>query len=291
MLFRSTISERQEDIKIILIAGPTSSGKTTFSKRLAIQLLTHGISPFAIEMDNYFVERDDTPLDEDGKPNFEAFEALDSLYMEQDLKKLLAGNEVTLPRFNFRTGKREVGETVRIGKNQIIVIEGIHGLNPNLLSEIAHDKKFLIYASCLTQLNLDYYNRISTTDSRLIRRIVRDARSRGYPAMRTIQLWDSVRRGEREYIFPYQENADAIFNSALVYELAALKSSAEPLLRQIPHGSDEYLEAKRLLAFLEWLLPVDENLIPDNSIIREFIGGSILDEFRLWEHSPINPSE
>ena len=287
----TTISERQEDIKIILIAGPTSSGKTTFSKRLAIQLLTHGISPFAIEMDNYFVERDDTPLDEDGKPNFEAFEALDSLYMEQDLKKLLAGNEVTLPRFNFRTGKREVGETVRIGKNQIIVIEGIHGLNPNLLSEIAHDKKFLIYASCLTQLNLDYYNRISTTDSRLIRRIVRDARSRGYPAMRTIQLWDSVRRGEREYIFPYQENADAIFNSALVYELAALKSSAEPLLRQIPHGSDEYLEAKRLLAFLEWLLPVDENLIPDNSIIREFIGGSILDEFRLWEHSPINPSE
>jgi uridine kinase len=287
----TTISERQENIKIILIAGPTSSGKTTFSKRLAIQLLTHGISPFAVEMDNYFVERDDTPLDEDGNPNFEAFEALDSKFMEQDLKKLLAGEEVTLPRFNFRSGKREVGETVRIGKNQIMVIEGIHGLNPNLLSDIAHDKKFLIYASCLTQLNLDYYNRISTTDSRLIRRIVRDARARGYPAMRTIQLWESVRRGEREYIFPYQENADAIFNSALVYELAALKSAAEPLLRQIPHGAEEYLEAKRLLAFLEWLLPVDESLIPDNSIIREFIGGSILDEFRLWEHSPIDPSE
>ena len=287
----TTISERQENIKIILIAGPTSSGKTTFSKRLAIQLLTHGISPFAIEMDNYFVERDDTPLDEDGNPNFEAFEALDSKFMEQDLKKLLAGEEVTLPRFNFRSGKREVGETVRIGKNQIMVIEGIHGLNPNLLADIADDKKFLIYASCLTQLNLDYYNRISTTDSRLIRRIVRDARARGYPAMRTIQLWESVRRGEREYIFPYQENADAIFNSALVYELAALKSAAEPLLRQIPHGTEEYLEAKRLLAFLEWLLPVDENLIPDNSIIREFIGGSILDEFRLWEHSPIDPSE
>jgi len=287
----TTISERQENIKIVLIAGPTSSGKTTFSKRLAIQLLTHGISPFAIEMDNYFVERDDTPLDEDGNPNFEAFEALDSKFMEQDLKKLLAGEEVTLPRFNFRSGKREVGETVRIGKNQIMVIEGIHGLNPNLLADIADDKKFLIYASCLTQLNLDYYNRISTTDSRLIRRIVRDARARGYPAMRTIQLWESVRRGEREYIFPYQENADAIFNSALVYELAALKSAAEPLLRQIPHGTEEYLEAKRLLAFLEWLLPVDENLIPDNSIIREFIGGSILDEFRLWEHSPIDPSE
>jgi uridine kinase len=287
----TTISERQESIKIILIAGPTSSGKTTFSKRLAIQLLTHGISPFAVEMDNYFVERDDTPLDEDGNPNFEAFEALDSKFMEQDLKKLLAGEEVTLPRFNFRSGKREVGETVRIGKNQIMVIEGIHGLNPNLLADIADDKKFLIYASCLTQLNLDYYNRISTTDSRLIRRIVRDARARGYPAMRTIQLWESVRRGEREYIFPYQENADAIFNSALVYELAALKSAAEPLLRQIPHGTEEYLEAKRLLAFLEWLLPVDENLIPDNSIIREFIGGSILDEFRLWEHSPIDPSE
>jgi len=270
-----------------MIAGPTSSGKTTFSKRLAIQLLTHGISPFALEMDNYFVERDKTPLDAEGKPNFEAFEALDSELMEYDLKQLLIGKEVTLPRYNFRTGKREVGEPVRVSENQIILIEGIHGLNSALLSEISRSKKFLIYASCLTQLNLDHYNRISTTDSRLIRRIVRDARARGYSAKRTIQLWESVRRGEREFIFPYQENADAIFNSALVYELAALKESAEPLLRQIPHGTEEFLEAKRLLAFLEWFRPVNVELIPDNSIVREFIGGSILSDFHLWKNRPI----
>lgn len=284
----STISNRSEELKIISIAGPTSSGKTTFSKRLAIQLLTHGISPFALEMDDYFVERDETPLDEDGRPNFEAFEALDSQLMEHDLNLLMEGRQVTLPRYNFRTGKREAGDTVRINENQIIVIEGIHGLNPDLIEDIDRAKKFLIYASCLTQLNLDHYNRISTTDSRLIRRIVRDARTRGYPAIRTVQLWDSVRRGEREYIFPYQENADAIFNSALVYELAALKPSAEPLLRQIPHNTAEYLEAKRLLAFLEWFLPVNTKLIPDNSIVREFIGGSILSDFHLWRNSPIN---
>ena len=284
----SKINDHSRDLQIISIAGPTSSGKTTFSKRLAIQLLTHGIAPFALEMDNYFVERDKTPLDEDGKPNFESFDALDTQLMEHDLKRLLEGREVTLPRYNFRTGKREVGDTVRVFDNQIIVIEGIHGLNPDLIKDIDREKKFLIYASCLTQLNLDHYNRISTTDSRLIRRIVRDARTRGYSAMRTIQLWDSVRRGEREYIFPYQENADAIFNSALVYELAALKSSAEPLLRQIPHGTAEYLEAKRLLAFLEWFLPVNTDLIPDNSIIREFIGGSILSDFHLWKNSPID---
>jgi len=283
----AAIAEKQQDLRIISIAGPTSSGKTTFSKRLAVQLLTHGISPFAIEMDNYFVERDKTPLGTDGKPNFETFKALDSKLMEHDLKELLVGNEVVLPRYNFRTGKREIGDTVRIAKNQIMVIEGIHGLNPALLSKIPRSNKFLIYASCLTQLNLDHYNRISTTDTRLIRRIVRDARSRGYSAMRTIQLWESVRRGEREYIFPYQENADAIFNSALVYELAALKSSAEPLLRLIPHGTDEFLEAKRLLAFLEWFLPVDEDLIPDNSIVREFVGGSILRDFHLWKNSPV----
>ncbi len=287
----ASINKRQGELKIILIAGPTSSGKTTFSKRLAIQLLTHGLSPFAVEMDNYFVERDKTPLDEQGKPNFEAFEALDSKLMERDLKALLDGHEVTFPRYNFRTGKREIGDKVRINENQIMVIEGIHGLNPDLLSDIDRSKKFLIYASCLTQLNLDHYNRISTTDTRLIRRIVRDARTRGYSAKRTIELWESVRRGEREYIFPNQEYADAIFNSALVYELAALKSSAEPLLRQIPHGTEEYLEAKRLLAFLEWFLPVHEELIPDNSIIREFVGGSILRDFHLWKNSPVPPAE
>jgi len=283
----SLIHSRIDDLRIVLIAGPTSSGKTTFSKRLAIQLLTYGISPFALEMDNYFVDRDRTPLDENGNYNFESFEAIDASLMGDHLKRLLTGKEVTLPRYNFKIGKRETGDTIRIGKNQIILIEGIHGLNPRLLSDIDQSNKFRIYASCLTQLNLDHYNRISTTDTRLLRRIIRDARTRGYSAQRTIQMWESVRRGEREYIFPYQENADEIFNSALVYELAALKTYAEPLLRQIPHGTEEFLEAKRLLAFLEWFLPVNEELIPDNSILREFIGGSILTEFNLWKNSPI----
>jgi len=283
----SLIHSRIDDLRIILIAGPSSSGKTTFSKRLAIQLLTYGISPFALEMDNYFVDREKTPLDENGKYNFEAFEAIDTLLMEDHLKRLLTGKEVTIPRFNFKTGKREIGDTVRVGKNQIILIEGIHGLNPRLISDIDQLNKFRIYASCLTQLNLDHCNRISTTDTRLLRRIIRDARTRGYSGQKTIQMWESVRRGEREYIFPHQENADEIFNSALVYELAVLKTFAEPLLRQIPHGTAEFLEAKRLLAFLEWLLPVDEDLIPDNSILREFIGGSILTDFNLWRNSPI----
>ena len=283
----SLIHSRIDDLRIVLIAGPTSSGKTTFSKRLAIQLLTYGISPFAFEMDNYFVDRDKTPKDEIGNYNFEAFEAIDSSLMEDHLKRLLSGKEVTLPRYNFRSGKRETGDTTRIGKNQIILIEGIHGLNPRLISDIDRSNKFRIYVSCLAQLNLDHYNRISTTDTRLLRRIIRDARTRGYSAQKTIQMWESVRRGEREYIFPHQENADEIFNSALVYELAALKTYAETLLRQIPHGTDEFLEAKRLLAFLEWFLPANDDLIPDNSILREFIGGSILTEFNLWKNSPI----
>jgi uridine kinase len=283
----SLIKSKIDKLRIVLIAGPTSSGKTTFSKRLAIQLLTHGISPFALEMDNYFVERDKTPQDEEGNKNFEAFDAVDSKLMEKHLKHLLEGKEVTLPRYNFKTGLRERGDTIKIGKNQIILIEGIHGLNPRLLAEIDRSNKFLVYVSCLTQLNLDHYNRISTTDTRLLRRIIRDTRTRGYSAQKTIQMWESVRRGEREYIFPHQENADEIFNSALVYELAALKTYAEPLLRQIPHGTEEFLEAKRLLAFLDWFLPVDEKLIPDNSILREFVGGSILSEFNLWKNSPI----
>lgn len=283
----STINTRIDDLRIVLIAGPTSSGKTTFSKRLAIQLLTYGISPFALEMDNYFIDREKTPLDENGNFNFESFEAIDASLMEDHLKQLLSGKEVTLPRFSFKTGKRETGDTIRIDKSQIILIEGIHGLNPKLISDIDRSNKFRIYVSCLAQLNLDHYNRISTTDTRLLRRIIRDAGTRGYSAQRTIQMWESVRRGEREYIFPHQENADEIFNSALVYELAALKTYAEPLLRQISHGSAEYLEAKRLLTFLEWFLPVNEELIPDNSILREFIGRSILAEFKLWKNSPI----
>lgn len=281
------ITGHSGDVRIVLIAGPTSSGKTTFSKRLAVQLLTHGISPFALEMDNYFVNRESTPLDEFGRLNFEAFEAIDVEMLNGHLSRLLAGETVQLPRFNFKTGKREEGEIVKIDKHQIILIEGIHGLNPNLLDNIAGESTFRIYISCLTQLNLDYYNRISTTDTRMLRRIIRDAQTRGFTAQRTIQLWESVRRGEREYIFPYQENADEIFNSALVYELAAIKTYAEPLLRQIPFGTDEYLEAKRLLAFLDWFLPIEGDLIPDNSILREFIGDSILSDFNLWKNRPI----
>jgi len=281
------ISKQPEKTKIVLIAGPTSSGKTTFSKRLAIQLLTHGLSPFALEMDNYFVDRDKTPKDEYGNYNFESFEAIDSRLISDHLNKLLCGEKVALPRFNFKTGKREKGNAVQLNEKQIILIEGIHGLNPGLLNDISSKNAFRIYISCLTQLNLDHYNRISTTDTRMLRRIVRDAQTRGFTAQRTIGLWESVRRGERENIFPYQEYADEIFNSALVYELAVLKSYAEPLLRQIEYGTDEYLESKRLLAFLEWFLPIESELIPDNSILREFIGNSILSDFHLWKNQPI----
>ncbi len=277
--------EKEQHPHIILIAGPSSSGKTTFSKRLAVQLLAQGVSPFALEMDNYFVDREMTPVDENGQFDFESIGALDRERLAIDLKQLLAGEEVQLPHFDFKSGRRQPGEVVRLSKEQIIILEGIHGLNPLLLPEILTEQTFRIYVSCLTQLNLDRYNRISTTDSRLIRRIVRDARERGYPAQVTIQRWESVRRGEKRHIFPYQENADVMFNSALVYELSALKSLAEPLLRQVPFGTPEYIEAKRLLAFLEWFLPLDIDLIPDNSIVREFIGGSILREFRLWESS------
>jgi len=283
----SKIARKIDQVKVVLISGPSSSGKTTFSKRLAIQLLTHGISPFALEMDNYFVDREKTPKDENGNLDFECFKALDAELMEKHIRRLLDGQEVTLPRFNFKTGKREKGASVKLNKNQIILIEGIHGLNPQLLPQISKENTFRLYVSCLTQLNLDYYNRISTTDTRMLRRVVRDAHSRGFSAQRTIGMWESVRTGEKEYIFPFQENANEIFNSALVYELAALKPFAEPLLRQIAFGTPEYLEAKRLLAFLEWFLPVNSELIPDNSILREFIGNSILSDFQLWRNSPI----
>ncbi len=269
--------------RIILIAGPSSSGKTTFSKRLAVQLLAQGITPYALEMDNYFVDREMTPKDEHGNFDFEALGALNRERLQSDLQSLIAGEAVQLPHFDFKLGKSLAGDIVRLEKDQVIILEGIHGLNPNLMPALATDQTFRIYVSCLTQLNLDRYNRISTTDTRMIRRIVRDARERGYPAQVTISRWESVRRGEKQHIFPYQENADVMFNSALVYELAALKPLAEPLLRQVPFGTAEYIEAKRLLAFLEWFLPLDIDLIPDNSIEREFIGGSILKEFQLWD--------
>ena len=279
------VADRSLIAPIVLIAGPSSSGKTTTSKRLAVQLLALGISPLPIEMDNYFVDRERTPRDEHGKYDFERLEALDNRLLGEHLSRLTAGEEVQLPHYDFKTGVSGPGDVVHLGKDQLIILEGIHGLNPYLLPNISSDQTFRIYVSCLTQLNLDRYNRISTTDSRLLRRIVRDARDRGYSAQTTISRWESVRSGEKRHIFPYQENAAEMFNSALVYELAALKPVVEPLLRQVPFNTPEYIEAKRLLTFLEWFLPLDLDLIPDNSIIREFVGGSILKDFRLWEKS------
>lgn len=276
------IAEHSEEARIILIAGPSSSGKTTFSKRLSVQLLAQGFSPFPLEMDNYFVDREKTPRDNKGEYNFEALEALDTHLLSDHLQRLIKGESVRLPKYDFRNGRRGEGEIIKLRPDQMIILEGIHGLNPNLLPTIRPSSTYKIYASCLTQLNLDRYNRISTTDTRLLRRIVRDARERGYTAQETISRWDSVQRGEKEYIFPYQENADRLFNSALVYELSAIRLMVEPLLRQVPYGTNEYVEAKRLLAFLEWFLPVDTNMIPDNSILLEFLGGSILKDFRLW---------
>jgi uridine kinase len=277
------IAHRRREARIVLISGPSSSGKTTFSRRLAVQLLALGLSPFALELDSYFVDREKTPLDDQGQFNFEALEALDLTLLGKNLTRLIAGETVTMPRYDFKTGRRVSGDAVQLTPEQIIILEGIHGLDPRLLPGTLASRAFRIYGAALTQLNLDRHNRVSTTDTRLIRRIVRDARERGYTAQQTISRWESVRRGEELYIFPYQENADVMFNSALVYELSALQPLAEPLLRQVPRGTPEFIEAKRLLAFLEWFLPVDANLIPDNSILREFIGGSILQDFKIWK--------
>ena len=274
--------------RIILIAGPSSAGKTTTSRRLTVQLLALGVSPFPLELDNYFLDREETPLGEDGKPDFEAIEALDLPLIAEQLSRLIRGEEVQLPRYNFKTGSREDGELIRLKNGQPIILEGIHGMDPRLLPEGLSGEAFRIYVSALTQLNLDRHNRVSTTDTRLIRRIVRDARERGYTATQTIGRWESVRRGEKRHIFPFQENANVMFNSALAYELAALKPFAEPLLRQVPYGTPEYIEAKRLLAFLEWFLPLDISLVPQTSIVREFLGGSILQNFTIWkEQEPL----
>lgn len=276
------IVTRHDQVKVVLIAGPSSSGKTTFSKRLAVQLLAQGLSPYALELDNYFVDREKTPKDENGQYDYEALEALDLALLGNHIQRLSAGEEVQLPHYNFKTGCSEKGEIVQLRPEHIIILEGIHGLDPRLMPAFPAEFTFRIYVSCLTQLNLDRYNRISTTDTRLLRRIVRDARERGYSAQQTIQRWDSVREGEKKHIFPYQENADVMFNSALCYELSALKPLVEPLLRQVPFGTDEFIEAKRLLTFLDWFLPIGAEGIPDNSLIREFIGGSNLHDFTVW---------
>jgi uridine kinase len=279
------ISSRRDEIRVVLIAGPSSSSKTTSSRRLMIQLLAHGLQPFALEMDNYFVERSRTPKDENDEYDYEHIDAVDHRLLNKNIISLIDGEEVQLPHYDFRTGKSRAGDKIHLHPNQIVILEGIHGLSPELLAEVPEEQIFRIYISALTQLNLDRYNRVSTTDTRLIRRIVRDARTRGYSPQETIQRWESVRRGEKRYIFPFQENADVMFNSALAYELAALKPLAEPLLRQVPFGAPERIESKRLLSLLEWFLPLDTSLIPDNSLLREFIGGSILKDFKLWRHN------
>lgn len=261
--------------KFIMIAGPSSSGKTTFSHRLSIQLRTLGYKPHPIAVDDYFVNREDTPKDEFGNYNFETLKAIDIEQFNKDMTDLLSGKTVELPTFNFKTGKREYkGNYKTLGEDDILVIEGIHGLNDALSYSLPRESKFKIYISALTQLNIDEHNRIPTTDGRLIRRMVRDARTRGTSAKDTIAMWPSVRRGEEENIFPYQEDADCMFNSALIYELSVLKQYAEPILFGIDRNCEEYLEAKRLLKFLDYFLGVSSEDIPKNSILREFVGGS-----------------
>ena len=262
--------------RIIMIAGPSSSGKTTFSHRLSVQLRAHGLKPHPIACDNYFVERENTPKDENGKYNFECLGALDTELFNAHMNRLLAGETVEIPEFNFITGHKEYKgkQILTLGKDDVLVIEGIHCLNDAMSYGLPAESKFKIYISALTMLNIDEHNRIPTTDGRLIRRMIRDARTRGSSAKNTIDMWPSVRRGEEENIFPYQDSADVVFNSALIYELAVLKQYAEPLLFGIECEAPEYVEAKRLLKFLDYFVGVDSNLIPNNSILREFIGGS-----------------
>lgn len=268
------ISEKP-GVKFVMIAGPSSSGKTTFSHRLSVQLRTYGIIPHPIALDDYFVNREDTPRHENGDYNFECLEALDVEQFNKDMVALLEGKEVELPTFNFKTGQREYrGNVKKLGPDDILVLEGIHGLNDKMSYALPGESKYKIYISALTTLNIDDHNRIPTTDGRLLRRMVRDARTRGSSAKRTIQMWGSVRRGEEENIFPFQEGADAFFNSASIYELAALKQYAEPLLYDIGEDEPEYYEAKRLLKFLEYFLGVSTEALPNNSIVREFVGGS-----------------
>ena len=262
--------------KVVLIAAPSSSGKTSFAHRLCIHLKVNGLNPVSISLDDYFLNREDTPLDEFGNYDFESIYAIDLKRFNSDLKGLLEGKEISLPRFNFKLGKREENyKKLKIKENQPIILEGIHGLNPILTSSIPHEDKFKIYISALTQINLDDYNRIPTTDLRLIRRMVRDYNFRGYSAKHTIMNWNSVRRGEKKNIFPYQEEADIIFNSACVYELAVLKKYAKPLLEEIESSDEAYIEANRLLKFLQYFIELEDTSdIPSTSILREFIGGS-----------------
>jgi len=262
-------------VKVVLIAGPSSSGKTTFAERLGIQMRLNGLKPVTISVDNYFVERKETPKDENGNYDFECIEAIDLKLFNNHLKKLLNGEEIEMPTFDFSTGHKIYnGKKLKLENDEVLVIEGIHCLNDQLTFEIPKEQKFKIYISALTVLNIDYHNRISTTDTRLIRRIVRDNQFRGYSALHTLKMWYSVNRGESKYIFPYQEEADAMFNSSLIYELAVLKDYAIPLLKEIDNSVPEYSEAKRLIAMLSFFESIETDVIPKTSLLKEFIGGS-----------------
>ncbi|MCU4154487.1 nucleoside kinase [Carboxylicivirga sp. A043] len=269
------IDEQKKSVKLVLISGPSSSGKTTFGKRLAIQLMVAGMKPLNLSLDNYFVDRENTPRDENGEYDFEALNALDVELFNEQLLGLLAGKEVEIPKFNFETGQRYYdGEKLQMNKDNILIVEGIHGLNPQLTHLIPDQSKFKIYVSALTSVNIDNQNLIHTTDNRLIRRIVRDYKYRKYSAQDTISRWPSVRRGEDSHIFPYQEEADVMFNTALLYELSVLKQQAEPILLEVQPNQAEYAEARRLLNFFSYFKPIQPSEIPPTSIIREFLGGS-----------------
>ena len=265
----------RDGVKFVMIAGPSSSGKTSFSHRLSIQLKTHGLKPHPIALDNYFVDRSITPRDANGDYDFECLGAIDVEQFNKDMLRLLAGEEVEMPTYNFKTGSREYkGNTLKLEPDDILVIEGIHGLNPKMSYALPEESKYKIFISALTTINIDGHNRIPTTDGRLLRRMVRDYRTRGASAKRTIQMWPNVRKGEEENIFPFQEEADVMFNSVLIYELAALKQYAEPILYSIGKDEPEYYEAKRLLKFLGYFLSIPTDSLPNNSIAREFVGGS-----------------
>ncbi len=267
-----------KNTKVVLIAGPSSSGKTTFAKRLEIELRLNGLKTKTISVDNYFVERKDNPKDENGEYDFETIKAIDTNLLNNDLLKLLNGEEINAPTFNFHTGKKEyLGNTMKLEEDEILIMEGIHCLNDELTFLIPKENKFKIYISALTVLNIDYYNRISTTDTRLIRRIVRDNQFRGYDALHTLKMWPSVNRGEAKNIFPYQEQADAMFNSSLIYELSVLKDYAMPLLAEIKEDLPEFSEAKRLYTMLSYFEAISKKAIPSNSLLREFVGGSIFE--------------